>query len=179
MTGSRFDPLAASGDPDLDLTPLSVGFDLRKHDMRVSLPATARHVRFDAGGETRELIGTTVELVKALEAAGYIVEVQEANLLPLRIRGLIVELRQAQADELAAWGDLFVLAGRAVQLAESGDEPGALLALELLCNHEYELLGDCDRTGKLLAELGVAAPEPDPMGRALDAADDETEVPES
>lgn len=64
-----------SPDPDLDLTPLSAGFDPRVHGMVCALPATARRVRYDADGETREVSGTTEQIVAALEAAGYTTKV--------------------------------------------------------------------------------------------------------
>ncbi len=65
-----------SGDPDLDLTPLSIGFDPRVHRMSVVLPTSARRVRYDKAGETREAIGTTEDLVSILEMADYTVEVE-------------------------------------------------------------------------------------------------------
>jgi hypothetical protein len=61
--------------PDLDLTPLTIGFDLRLHSIEVSLPSEARSVRYDLKGETKLIEGSTVVLTKALRKAGYKVKI--------------------------------------------------------------------------------------------------------
>lgn len=57
--------------PDLDVTPSSVGFDLRAQRIRVAVPATARWARYDRDGEPREVLGTRAAVIAALVAAGY------------------------------------------------------------------------------------------------------------
>ena len=66
----------STDDPDLDVTPLSVGFDLRVQHMAVVLPPDARSVRYDEHGDTATVTGTTEELTACLEAAGYEVVAQ-------------------------------------------------------------------------------------------------------
>jgi len=68
---------------DLDVTPLSVGFDLRVQHLAVVLPPEARSVRYDEHGETTTATGTTEELTACLEAAGYEVAAQLEAILEL------------------------------------------------------------------------------------------------
>lgn len=61
----------SSAEPDLDVTPLSVGFDLRVQGTLVAVPESTRWVRYDLDGEVREVIGTREQVIAALTAAGY------------------------------------------------------------------------------------------------------------
>jgi hypothetical protein len=61
-------------DPDLDITDLSVGFDLRLHpEMQVFIPRLTRSVRY-TDPETREsrmVRGAMSHITRALRVAGY------------------------------------------------------------------------------------------------------------
>jgi hypothetical protein len=77
--GAEIPAIVASedtGEPDLDVTPLSVGFDLRAQGMAVALPAGTRVVRFDRGGAAHTAIGDRATLRAALTAAGYTLEAE-------------------------------------------------------------------------------------------------------
>lgn len=59
---------------DLRLTPLDVGFDLRRHGMAVSLPAEFASVGIELGGETYLVEGTREEMIRAIKRAGYTIK---------------------------------------------------------------------------------------------------------
>lgn len=63
----------ASMTPDADYTPITVGFDLRRHpDMAVQLPAGKWIVvRYSEGQDVRETAGTPAKVATVLRAAGY------------------------------------------------------------------------------------------------------------
>ena len=63
-------------DPDLSLTPIDVGFDLRRHGMVAIVPAATRSVAYDVVGERRIVTGDLPTIRRALEEAGYTVEVR-------------------------------------------------------------------------------------------------------
>lgn len=57
---------------DIDLTPLSVGFDLRAHDgMSTEVPDWARSMRYSIAVDVWRAEGTQDELSAELRAAGY------------------------------------------------------------------------------------------------------------
>ena len=61
--------------PDLDLTPLTVGFDLRVHDIIVSVPTAARWVRYMRRDTVIDLVNVPMAaMLSSLRAAGYQVE---------------------------------------------------------------------------------------------------------
>lgn len=56
---------------DISVLPIDVGFDLRAHDMPIGVQPGTRSAAYDDAGEERTIVGTTAEVVAALEAAGY------------------------------------------------------------------------------------------------------------
>lgn len=56
---------------DLRLTPLDVGFDLRRHDMAVNLPDEFNSVGLEIKGETYLIEGTREEMIREIKKAGY------------------------------------------------------------------------------------------------------------
>lgn len=57
---------------DIDLTPLSVGFDLRIHeDMSTDVPDGTTSMRYKIGSETWRAEGSREELRAELRSAGY------------------------------------------------------------------------------------------------------------
>lgn len=220
-----------TADSDLDVTPLAVGFDLRREGIAVVLPASARVVRFDLAGETHTAIGDRATLRAALEAAGYTVEADadrdtylarfgtrteavcfeervlaigsdflpahaiavrdgaepspkywawlcdqhaavetEAQVEPSpsprpadtmrpladQIRTASERLREAQAEHLAGWCDLFTALGRALQPAASNDTAETRRWLIEAESAEYDLRGDCDETGRVVEAIDGA-----------------------
>lgn len=89
--------------------------------------------------------------------------------LVAQLRAALVALGKRQVDHTARWAELHVLVGRALEAAERGDTKAALAQVELAADIEYAICGDCDSMGK------VEGPDADPVGRALDAADDTKE----
>ena len=71
-----WEPPQAHASPDADYTPITVGFDLRRHpDMAVQLPeGDTLRVRFMAGTVEQEVEGTRADVARRLRAAGYRVE---------------------------------------------------------------------------------------------------------
>ena len=57
--------------PDLDLTPVNVGFDLRRHPAVVAVPTSTRWVRYVHGQRIVQSRGDAKRCVRALRAAGY------------------------------------------------------------------------------------------------------------
>jgi len=55
---------------DVSYTPQDVGFDLRRHDLTITL-GKARAVRYMLGNEERVVRGSAEEVLTALHAAGY------------------------------------------------------------------------------------------------------------
>ena len=215
-----------TAESDLDVTPLAVGFDLRREGIAVVLPASARVVRFDLGGETHTAIGDRATLRAALEAAGYVVEADadrdaylarfgtkteaarfeeqvlaigseflpayaiavrdgaepspkywawlcdqhaavetEAQAEPSpeprptsrpladRIRTASERLREHHAAQLAEWHDLAIALGRAMQAAASNDTAETRRWLIEAETFEYDLLGSCDETGRVVETI--------------------------
>ncbi len=62
---------------DLSVTPIDIGFDLRLHDITVSVSAATRSVAYDLRGETKIVRGDVATIVKALTDAGYTCVVTE------------------------------------------------------------------------------------------------------
>ena len=59
-------------EPDLNLLPIAVGFDLRLHDIAVSVPTDCTSAAYvDPRNEERVVRGSTTEVVATLRAAGY------------------------------------------------------------------------------------------------------------
>lgn len=59
----------------ISITPLNVGFDLRKHNRAVNILAHTDAVEYESGGEIKVARGTIEEIKKELEAAGYMINI--------------------------------------------------------------------------------------------------------
>jgi hypothetical protein len=69
----------ASREPDVDVTPLSVGFDPRVHQMPVEIESKPElTVRYDRQGHTMTVTGDPAKIKRTLRTAGYRVVFAEA-----------------------------------------------------------------------------------------------------
>lgn len=73
------------------------------------------------------------------------------------IRATTDRLRERQAEQLAHWTDAYVALGRALEAAEHGEVVDVGLALESASDVEYDLLGDCNVTGRAIGFLNEQA----------------------
>ena len=56
---------------DVDLTPLTIGFDLRRYNVIVDLPLDTKSVRYTVDGRTWRAEGNPRDLARILRKAGF------------------------------------------------------------------------------------------------------------
>lgn len=91
---------------DLSVLPIDVGFDLRRHDMAVAVPASTTSAAYDLNGAERVVRGTVQQVVADLQAAGYRASVSRGGMEMLTIDTITDEdIRMLREDALAAGDD--------------------------------------------------------------------------